>query len=97
MKHETSNKPSEVEIRTCCRRQRGTKSITSVGKLMTSVLLPDTHRQGGRASHRSIIYIFDQSDDQSQGTFIYLFIFEPHKTRLGSYILKSINLVHLFG
>ena len=41
--------------------------------------------------------IFDQSDDQSQDTFIYLFIFEPHKTRLGSYILKSINLVHLFG
>ena len=66
MKHETSNKPSEVEIRT---------SIASVGKLMTSVLLPDTHRQGGRASHRSIIYIFDQSDDQSQDTFIYLFIY----------------------
>ena len=69
MKHETSNKPSEVEI-----LQHGTKSITSVGKLMTSVLLPDTHRQGGRASHRSIIYIFDQSDDQSQDTFIYLFL-----------------------
>ena len=53
MKHETSNKPSEIEIRLCYRRQRSTKSITSIGKLMNYVLIPDMHRQGiGMATGR---------------------------------------------